>query len=55
MVIILSNLKTNGGVQSVSDLRGLRIVANDTSVDYVSALYGRPIQLYEAAAVVISR
>ena len=48
MVIILSSLKTNGGVQSISDLRGLRIVADDTSVDYVSALYGRPIQLYEA-------
>ena len=47
MVDIISNLKSNGGVRTFSDLRGMRITTDPTYLDYVTAVYGRPVELYE--------
>jgi len=45
MVSIISNLKSNGGVQTINDLRELQITAIGVYNPYVSVLYGRPVAI----------
>ena len=47
MVDIIAVTKANGVVQTPNDLRGLRMTTDVTYLDYVSAVNGRPVEIYQ--------